>query len=741
MSGFIKAVALSGRCAAGVVLGLSAALLSLTPYFTLLEEKMGLGLLFVLRGERPAPEGVAIVNIDRESARLLSAPDDPEQWPRRLHADLIRRLHSAGAEMIAFDIFFGAEQPEDDAEMGAAMREFGAVVLANYLRLKHLRGDAYLESLEQPPATLASAASATAPFLLPQGEETDRFFIRYGEVSENPTFPLVVFRLFVLKKLGGEWERLLRESGEPLPQGEGVADSAFSRHATFFADLERRIERQAGLRDRLCSKLRTLRLPHDQHAALLALIESFAGNKVRYFNHYGPAGAISRLPYHRLLGAQDGPAIPDLKGKLVLVGFDENFRPDTAENVYFSPFSQVGSLELAATAVANLLDHDDIRPVFGRWSQFAWLLLLGFLFGSLSSKRLRVNAAGVAALSCVYLAAAWQLFSLRGLWMPVILPLFWLAPLGMLWCLIDNYVTRTREHRKIYSVISRFIPEEAVSRSENSDPDARWESKVSFGVCLASDAGQYTALAEKMTPTALGELMNDYYSALFPHVRSHKGWVSDVTGDAMLAIWTIPGAQTDIRLNALRAALEILQTVEQFQADRRIRLPIRMGLHCGEMRVGFVGGKEHGAWRAVGDTVNTAARLEGLNKLLGTRILVSEALLETLPGFLMRPMGRFMLAGKSHPLTVFELIAPLCESAPGHEDMIARFAEALALFQKANWQEAALAFEALKAEFPDDGPIRFYARTARSNAENPLTTQEMTSIPVDKPPPGEPAAP
>ena len=239
-----------------------------------------------------------------------------------------------------------------------------------------------------------------------------------------------------------------------------------------------------------------------------------------------------------------------------------------------------------------------------------------------------------------------------------------------------------------------------------------------------------------MNPMELGELMNDYYSALFPVVRQNGGWVSDVTGDAMMAIWTVPMLQSDIRIGALRAALEILRTVDNFQEKFQVRLPIRMGLHCGEMRVGFVGGKENAAYRAVGDTVNTSARLEGLNKLLGTRILVSQPLINGLTGFITRPMGNFMLAGKARLINVHELIAPLDKSGSSSMDMIARFAGALAEFHAGEWQAAVCAFDALSHEFPEDGPTQFYVKAARQNAENPLATPEMATIKVGKSPPG-----
>ena len=737
MRGFWKAWR-AKRYLFGLALGLSMAFLSLLPYFSLLEEKIGLGLLFAVRGKLNPPQEVVIVNIDRDSANLLSVSEDPEEWPRRLHAQLIRRLKELGAELIGFNIFFSTPQPSDDAEMAAAMRESGVVVLANYLKLKHLQGDAYIETLDEPPEPLGKSALTTVPFLLAQGEETDRFLIRFGENADQPTLPLVLFRLYVLKQFGSELESLLWEGVNESGKAGGDTHPLhpLSVYSPYFAALESLFGAKPQLSDRTLKLLRDKPLPPAQRQSMMSLLETLYGENTRYFNHYGEAGTILRIPYHKLLLPKAGDNLPDLHGKVVLVGFDENFESDKSGNVFFSPYSQVSSLELVATAIANLLNHNHIEPVFERWGQFAYLLFWGSLLGWFAMKQLRVGLALILLLSIGYFATANWLFSRFSLWLPLILPLFWISPLAMFGCLIDNYVMRSRENRKIHSVINRFIPDEATNRSSGSDDDAQWESKVSFGVCLATDAGQYTALAETMNPMELGELMNDYYSALFPAVRQNGGWVSDVIGDAMMAIWTVPISKNDIRLGALCAALDILRAVDTFQSQRKVCLPIRMGLHCGEMRVGFVGGKENAAYRAVGDTVNTSARLEGLNKLLGTRILVSLPLIEGLAGFLTRPMGSFMLAGKAHSVNVHELISPIDESERSLQEMILHFSEALAVFQQGDWNAAANAFESLGREFPNDGPTQFYARTARANAENPLATPDMAAIKVSKAPPG-----
>ena len=151
--------------------------------------------------------------------------------------------------------------------------------------------------------------------------------------------------------------------------------------------------------------------------------------------------------------------MPDLRGKVVLVGFDEDFESDKPENIFFSPYSPVSSLELVGTAIANLLEHNDIRPVFDRWGQFAWLFLWGSLLGWLSSRRLRVGLSFILMLAIAYLASAYWLFTELSLWLPLMLPFFWATPLAMVACLIDNYVMRSQENKKIHSVMNRFIPD------------------------------------------------------------------------------------------------------------------------------------------------------------------------------------------------------------------------------------------------------------------------------------------
>ncbi|MDD5034752.1 MAG: adenylate/guanylate cyclase domain-containing protein [Methylococcaceae bacterium] len=712
-----------------LAIGIGTALLGLTPYFSLLEEKAGLALLFWMRGEKTPPVEIVIVNIDRDSSAALGQPDTPNRWNRHLHAEAVRRLQAAGVELIAFNIFFGLGHPDEDEDLAGAMRTAGNVVLADFLTLKHLQDQVYIESLEKPTPVLARSALAEAPFLLARGAESTRFLTWHGDANEYPTLPVTLLQLYL-------WKAAVLVS--PLSQDEaketGISSTPADRLPgdSALAELVRRY-RASGTTPPLPQ------LSERQRQALTSLVKTYADRSPRYFDHYGDTALIPRIPYQRLI--QNSPEeLPDLHGKIVLIGFSENFQPEGGDSSFYSPFSPISNLELAALALSNLIENKSIHPLLGTGGQFVWLLVWGCFIGLLSQARTLI--AGTAAIfvsAAAYLAAASFLFAVKGLWLPLILPLLLQVPAGLITCLVNNYLTRSREHRKIHSVIRRFIPVDVASQLIHPADPGHWEGHLAFGACLATDAGQYTSLAEKMEPMSLGELMNCYYAAIFPPVATHHGWVSDVVGDAMMAIWTASTDEPELRIRALNAALEIRSALAAFEAERNISLPIRMGLHCGEMRVGFVGSTHHGEYRAVGDTVNTAARLEALNKVLGTQVLVSTPTVSDLTGFVSRPLGSFLLAGKTQPVTVHELIGLTGESKNLPTDLLDRFESALALFQAERWESAAECFAEIARDFPEDGPTLFYLDAARARAANPDLSSSDRAIRIEKPPSARPS--
>ncbi len=145
-------------------------------------------------------------------------------------------------------------------------------------------------------------------------------------------------------------------------------------------------------------------------------------------------------------------------------------------------------------------------------------------------------------------------------------------------------------------------------------------------------------------------------------------------------------------------------------------------MHSGYISLGNVGAIDHFEYRPVGDIVNTASRMEGLNKYLGTRILVSENVLDQLDGFCKRRLGRFILAGKSKSVEVCELICRVEESREIQKSICSVFARGVDAYQRQSWEEAIELFDEAMQLQNEDGPSRFYLRLCEKYRENPPAT-------------------
>jgi adenylate cyclase len=251
-----------------------------------------------------------------------------------------------------------------------------------------------------------------------------------------------------------------------------------------------------------------------------------------------------------------------------------------------------------------------------------------------------------------------------------------------------------------------YLPGDVIEKlaRDNKQPAGLIES--AYGVCLASDAQNYTAMAEKMEPKALQNYLNRYFKVLFTPVRANRGIVSDVVGDAMLAIWPATRINHSMEQMACEAALEIGTAIQN--SDLEPKLFTRIGLHAGELVMSHVGAIDHFEYRAVGDMVNTTSRIENLNKLLGTRILASEDFVKHLKGIQARELGLFSLSGKEQPIKIFEISAKSEHVDDNLLELHQTFAKALLLWQMGERSAAHRKFKSIAEDFPFDGPTNYY---------------------------------
>jgi len=724
-----------------LLLGLLTSILGMTVYFLFsgleLEESVALDALFLNRGALAAPEEVLVVAIDKESSDHFGLPNHPREWPRKHHTQLIKRLKQAGASVIVFDIFF--QKPKiarQDIALSLAIQQAGNVILFEHSRreIVSMNPDQNLPGLDSqainvettmpPLGLIGKYARAQGPFSLPKYPlKVSRFWTFRVPAGDIPNLPVLALQLYTLESTSILFD--LMEQALPGVTGDIPADAI-------------KAEQQIGLRD-LTMQLRKLfqdnpilisRTPEllnlrtdisvEDRRNIIALINLYAGSNRYYLNFYGPPRTIRTLPYHRVL---ESAQLPDLNGKVVFIGFSERLQPEQKDNFY-TVFSQrdgldLSGVEIGATAFANLL-HSSTLTTPAVETYLGMVILFGFMV----SFSARLFSTVVAVTSTLFLTAVWVyastwLFSSQNYWLPVAVPLLIQMPLALFTGLLWHYRDSRRERDRIRNVFGHYLPEAVVDQVvDNTTTDMNSNNRVMYGICLATDATQYTRLAETMPAATVSRLMNNYYELLFTPVRKHDGIISDVIGDAMLALWTAPMADRNLRSKACQAALDIHKNIEQARREHSEHaLPTRIGLHAGELVIGNVGAVDHYEYRAVGDIVNTANRIQSLNKQLGTRLMSSRAVVDLVDCVHYRELGQYRMVGKRNAVSLVEILCPQQEITAAIEDRTQRFNEAVLKFKAGDWSGAHKAFEKLSREDASDGPARFYLRLCKQYSE------------------------
>ncbi|MDD5124443.1 adenylate/guanylate cyclase domain-containing protein, partial [Methylovulum sp.] len=467
---------------------------------------------------------------------------------------------------------------------------------------------------------------------------------------------------------------------------------------------------------------------------LSSWLELLHNQKSLYLNHYGNVGTITTIPFYQAL-EQLQPDI--LRDKIVMIGFSESIEPE--KNLgFYTVFSNahgqtISPVEIAATAIGNLVDNIWLKPLDPAY-QFLLPLVWGIVLSVLClSCPFHISIGLILLLGSTYLYVAYYEFVTAQVWLPLVVPIGLQMPVILIAASILYFRRNQQAKYKMQLVLRHLLPKEIVDNIPYQ-PENRVMStggKLIQGVCLATDVNDYTKLSESMKPEVLIELMNAYFADIFPLVTDHGGYITDLAGDGMYAVWLNPGHNKQPHINACHAALAIKAAVSQFNQTGQPALITRLGLACGEISIGNTGAPGRYVYRAIGDPVNTASRIEGLNKYLGTHILVTAEVIEGLDGFLLRDLGLFLLKGKSNPVHVFELLMAEIHAVVCARTLTTAFAKALSLFKAKQWTTALAAFVAINNDFPDDGPTQFFIRYLQSLATLPEASLNETANVID----------
>lgn len=748
--------------ALAVTVGTISALLVLVPQIRSFEQNLGLEWLFRLRGPVAGPEEVVLVTISRESATNIFLPRDPEKfhrcvdirtgirpdthsslpsmparWPRCLHAMLIDKLVQAGASTIAFDVLFRTRPPlpgsagdlnaEQDQLLGAAMTRARRVLIAGKLEAPALQAAGDTEELTEISRVVLDGALGMAPFPVTDRREGrfDEFVAFTDGGSATPSLPALAIQAYsfdvypqfrgMLAKLAPDHAQLLPATADEIRSRGQMQATCLLIRQLFAGDPELAARMQSELASADYAELDTT-----VRTRIARLIALHSGPGTRMLNLFGPPGAIHAFGYDKVLAFNESQAETAFRGKMVLVGYAEIHVPEQMEHfpTVFSSADGVAlsGTEIAATAFANLLNDSSIRPA----GLPLWMLIT-MLAGTLSAllclilpNRLAFPIVGL--LLGGYAWTALRVFVGSTFWLPLAIPACIATPLGLATGIAWKYMTARQQRDYFREAFRKFVPKEVVEELERNAGNFSATRESLECACVATDAANFTSLAEAMRSEDLADYLNRYFDMLFRPVARHGGFVSDIVGDAMLAIW--PNRSANTREHMLKALLEMQEAAREFnEQPTPTRLMTRFGVDWGRVTLTMVGSQTHYEYRAVGDTVNTASRIQELNKKLGTRVLVSSSALNGAAGqFLVRDAGLFLLRGKTLPVHVSELVGLRENATRDQLDLCRSFAAGTDLLRAGNKADALTAFRTTLAEFPQDQATAFYVQRLESGA-------------------------
>lgn len=651
----------------------------------------------VLKPREVANNRVKIIDINDESlARIGQWP-----WPRDVMAELVTKLTAQGAASVTFDVAF----PESDR---AAPRRYlqkwqnNPEIARLILRLPDTDA-VFAEALKQSPSVTGFSLNIGEPStrlpakragVVVQGSDPSAFLHRFdkavtsipeietaaagnGSFNFIPDGDGVIRRVPLVLKFGGEFYPTLALEALRVAQGD--------RNIIIVTDAQAGDTEANGITHVRVGKRS---IPTDRQGQVWV--------------HYTPSLQERVIPAWMVLN----DALPEnaLDDAIVFIGPSS----EGLKDLRFSPLGPLPGVEVHAQLVEQILDGTYLqRPYWAGHFEFllivaVWLIVVPAAF--------RLGAAwaavAVAAVVVGVLAMSWLLFSEANYLVNPNMPV--LAAIAIyVGAAVPRFVDSERQRRWISGAFSSYISPNLVEHLIENPGELSLGGERRECSFVLTDLAGFTGLVEQSDPATIAALLNDYLEGMVEIAFQNDGTLDRIVGDAVAVMFSAPIEQADHAARAVRCALEMNRFASEFArtrgtADKPLG-PTRIGVNTGTVTVGNFGGGAMFDYRALGDPINTAARLESANRYLGTQVCVAGTTVARCADFVGRPIGDLWLVGKSEGIAAFE---PLDEDSFRSE----RIQAYMQAYQRLASGDAGVVaeFEALHERFPDDGVIAFH---------------------------------
>ena len=611
-------------------------------------------------------------------------------WPRSAYGDIVSYFNLGGAASLAFDVLFTEPSvygPQDDAAFVQACAEYGRVVQTVYFEASQGRDSLWKEAFPQPPLqndlAQASAISSDEDLLFPIDSIATSAAV-LGNITGSSDWDKVIrrakayrpYQSYLVPTLG---VAPLFAAGEDGPDPE--LEPKNGRLLRFQPSLDSYVPYSAG---------QILQSYYAIQAGQEPLLESdMFQDMYVFFGFYAPG----------LFDICTTPMSAVYPGVGVHITQLDNYLQDS----FLSPTTFL--VEVALVVVLAFLG--------------AVPLSLAEIF-RLHKLNVLVSVAWMAIFGLLFVVLSYGVFA-AGFVLPMMPPLVALL-LAFFSAMVVSYRQEGRQRRYLKSAFRHYLSP-AVIDTLIAHPESlvlggeRRHISIFF-----SDVQGFTSISERLSPEELTSLLNDYLSQMTDILLESGGTIDKYEGDAIIAFWNAPVELHDHGRRAVEAMIRCQEKLAQLrpQLEQRAGRPfyMRVGINTGDAVVGNMGSSSRFDYTMLGDSVNLAARLEGLNKQFGTYSMCSAASKEEALAFgtelRFRELARVAVVGKKEAVTVFE---PMNASEYAERQAVLdAFSQGLQLFYQGKFPEALEAFSAIQKE---DAPAAHYVAKCRELLENP----------------------
>ena len=595
---------------------------------------------FELRGTRPADPDIVILSIDDNSIEELGA----WPWPRSVHAELVRKLTSWGAKAIAFDIMF-SQPSTNPVDIINKLKDLGIKVATSKLPSQNPEDEDFAAALKSTDKAVLAGMFTSGVYSKVSGssknaEEADSYTVPYSLFANITPYGFANFD----RNIDGNirYGQVLKALNDQLPTSQSV---------------QGKYEPQMILQ--VLKKIK----PDIYKKVMKKYVDD-----IYWINFAGPPKSYRTLSYSNVINETlletDVKSYAELfKDKIVLIGATAEILHDNFPTPFADANELMPGVEIHANALDTIMKDIDYQPASDTMNItiiFALALLTACV---LIFVKPLVGFGIFLAVLAVYSGFNIYLFNTQRLWLE------WFSPMvGCFFTYTGSYAYRylieEKEQRRVRKFFKSYVSPQLVEellKDPKNLPSLKSERRVI--TCLFSDIAGFTSMSEKLPPDEVEHILNEYLTAMSKIVFDNDGTLDKYVGDAVMAVYgnvgqNNPSSDAAKAINtAIQMQAKLSELRQKWLEEGKVPLQIRIGVNTGEALVGNFGSPQKMDYTVIGDTVNVASRLEGLNKEFGTAIMASQETYELVKEHVKaRNLGPAPVKGKSEAISVYEII-------------------------------------------------------------------------------------